>query len=742
MSNRLSKSYFPFLMKIMLPCLIISVSTAIIVSFFAMRLMDKTSEFSNNSVHLAIKSTQTNIDSVKNAAYFFAAQPEISEILTNDSPVYTDYVQSLIGNIKISNLDIINAYIFDQNAKTVCTADGVFSADEYFSRIFLYSRYPSNYWNTLRFYSTEPYRVLSPCVITAMQKKHNAIPIVFRRIGDMSQRRFLIFNIELSSLIPISTITANEKSEFYIFDKYTTDVFPLRDEYDTSKFADKNFIDKIVVSPNSNFQYKLGGKKYFVTTSSENDSIIGYTYIVLTDKNSVFDNLLPFIVGLAIFALLSMIISAILSVRSSKNIFRPIMKVYKNLSDTPSAASENLLHDIESLSALSKEKSNKLSEIMPYSQQNYLINYLNNPDLYSMYDTDIKTFIESSFNFKYDYFMVILLQLSPTSKFRECFSNDDYDVIRTGFYDVVYSFFAEKFVAFALPAQDKVLNIVLNLDEQDTDADIREILMNITECLKNDLEYITFSVGVSNKHKHIEGLRQSHKEALDNFVSYDTPSDSAVIEVNSKRDILFSNKSEIELMSALSTFDIERINDTMDKIFSSNQNISGKNIRILYNYILNTMLKFIHINNISYMDDLMDYEIVNKILNQPLGKIRSEISNLCKCIVSAKKKSTSFDDIYDYIKNKFDDPSLDMLSLSDAFNISQSTVAMHIKKNTGLSFKEVLANIRIENAKTLLKTTDLPIEKIWNLSGFSNERTFFRVFKSKVGMTPNQYKKL
>ncbi|MDY3304712.1 MAG: helix-turn-helix domain-containing protein [Clostridia bacterium] len=48
--------------------------------------------------------------------------------------------------------------------------------------------------------------------------------------------------------------------------------------------------------------------------------------------------------------------------------------------------------------------------------------------------------------------------------------------------------------------------------------------------------------------------------------------------------------------------------------------------------------------------------------------------------------------------------------------------------------------IRLDNAKKLLISTDLPIYKIDVESGFENEFYFSRIFKRKGNITPSGYR--
>ncbi len=62
-------------------------------------------------------------------------------------------------------------------------------------------------------------------------------------------------------------------------------------------------------------------------------------------------------------------------------------------------------------------------------------------------------------------------------------------------------------------------------------------------------------------------------------------------------------------------------------------------------------------------------------------------------------------------------------------------------KEYGISFTADVINSRIEYAKELLKTSNLPIRVISEKCGYKNENFFSRQFKSKTGYTPGQWRK-
>lgn len=71
---------------------------------------------------------------------------------------------------------------------------------------------------------------------------------------------------------------------------------------------------------------------------------------------------------------------------------------------------------------------------------------------------------------------------------------------------------------------------------------------------------------------------------------------------------------------------------------------------------------------------------------------------------------------------------------------STSSLSKNIKKATGYTFKELLQEKRLSEAKNLLETTDLPIKRIVEEVGYDNISYFYRIFKEKYGMTPKAFR--
>ncbi len=73
-------------------------------------------------------------------------------------------------------------------------------------------------------------------------------------------------------------------------------------------------------------------------------------------------------------------------------------------------------------------------------------------------------------------------------------------------------------------------------------------------------------------------------------------------------------------------------------------------------------------------------------------------------------------------------------------NINTNTFFRKFKTYTGLSPLQYLLDIRLSNAKSLLKNADYTISEISSIVGYDNPLYFSRLFHKHVGMSPREYR--
>lgn len=94
-----------------------------------------------------------------------------------------------------------------------------------------------------------------------------------------------------------------------------------------------------------------------------------------------------------------------------------------------------------------------------------------------------------------------------------------------------------------------------------------------------------------------------------------------------------------------------------------------------------------------------------------------------------------------YIDDHFSDEDISLNKVAQAVNMSPNHFSASFSQEMGKTFIEYLIGKRIDRAKELLMTTDLPSGEICYLVGYRDPHYFSSTFKKAVGMTPSTYRK-
>lgn len=95
-------------------------------------------------------------------------------------------------------------------------------------------------------------------------------------------------------------------------------------------------------------------------------------------------------------------------------------------------------------------------------------------------------------------------------------------------------------------------------------------------------------------------------------------------------------------------------------------------------------------------------------------------------------------DICNFIQQNY--KTITMVDLEKAFHLSIPYLSKYIKTQTGLTFQDLVRDVRMKRVKILLKETTQTVKNIALASGYDNVEHFNRLFKKTYGITPIQYR--
>ena len=95
----------------------------------------------------------------------------------------------------------------------------------------------------------------------------------------------------------------------------------------------------------------------------------------------------------------------------------------------------------------------------------------------------------------------------------------------------------------------------------------------------------------------------------------------------------------------------------------------------------------------------------------------------------------------DYMQENCMQQHLSLGEVADHVYVSQWHLSKLLNRETGKSFFDLLGSMRINKAKTLLRTPGMNIQDVAEQTGYTDVAHFSRTFKKLTGQTPGDYRK-
>ncbi|WP_433939813.1 helix-turn-helix domain-containing protein [Paenibacillus lautus] len=346
---------------------------------------------------------------------------------------------------------------------------------------------------------------------------------------------------------------------------------------------------------------------------------------------------------------------------------------------------------------------------------------------------------------------------------------DDYESFRAEYSDTMQSHLKDSLIKVLEEGDDGIgqgcgaelldgrsMVFVLNLkDGQDTEAILRQYAEQVMSLIRHYFRF-TVTIGVGCTYPEVNQISQSFIEASHaaryrlmhggcRIIYYPDIDQNHVTKRSYPVEILD------QLVKSIRQGDQLAVTDAVQKAMTyiRDQNMSVEVALFICFDIVNNVAK-----------TLIELEIeLDEATNETLGKLfvphletieelERLITDICLrvCITTSSKKESGntelLDEIKAYIEENYKDHSLSLKCIADQFGISASYATRFFKNQTGEPLMRYIDCLRMQEAKQLLKTTDLTLKDILYEVGYIDSTNFIRKFKRNEGLTPIQYRNL
>ena len=245
------------------------------------------------------------------------------------------------------------------------------------------------------------------------------------------------------------------------------------------------------------------------------------------------------------------------------------------------------------------------------------------------------------------------------------------------------------------------------------------------------------------------GMRQS-KKALECSVFYNRTEEIEYQNICSSSIPAFSYQKEQELYQALLSASKERAWEVCGQMLKTlKENLYPP--AECFSYIMEILdvyrragrdynisiraTDFCGKNIYEYIKNLHTLQECEKALYDFTEKLTADIQKFC--IPGERDEILS---VKEYVKLHYNE-NIDLNTAAKLVNISPSHLSSLFKKETGKNFSSYLTEVRMKEAKRLLKNPHAMIYEVAEQTGYANSGYFGKAFKKFYGITPEEYKK-
>jgi Response regulator containing CheY-like receiver domain and AraC-type DNA-binding domain len=269
---------------------------------------------------------------------------------------------------------------------------------------------------------------------------------------------------------------------------------------------------------------------------------------------------------------------------------------------------------------------------------------------------------------------------------------------------------------------------------------------------------VTISIGAGRTYFDYNNIYLSFKEAMnalnykliygegsiifiDNVVSAGTGIIKVVVCINKKIEC-FEN-----LLSVGNSEESLKIAREIEDILKGSSAVSYGYVQQVFAQLLSSIVK-----------KSIEFNIYNDILSQEIAdlyekvyamKSLSELSDFLSeiirriCAVAEKKakeiNSGTINRAIEYMKMHCHE-NISQTEVAEYVGLNPSYFSRYFKEEIGQSFMDYMKKLRIEKAKELIGSTNMKIYEISEALGYQSVQYFTTLFKTMVGLTPQEYK--
>ncbi len=296
---------------------------------------------------------------------------------------------------------------------------------------------------------------------------------------------------------------------------------------------------------------------------------------------------------------------------------------------------------------------------------------------------------------------------------------------------------------------------LFNLREQESLKHVKQALQHLIDTFKYDLQYCCIHIGVGRVHHDLQGLKQSHIEAIYALEAADSELDFQIVDASELPSValqyVYSVMDESIVLNCLQSQNETSLIHKIDEILQKNEMVGSHRLSSLITDIYRTGCRLMaeYGEDPRRLGEPEEYELLRDT-SEALPDVAEKKQLLIRFCVrlmqwlgerNGDTPSKLIPSIIEYVETHYLE-DLYLEKIADELGVSAKYVSRAFSEKIGVTLSHYISSYRMSKAKELLERTDMKISDISEGVGIFSRSTFIRLFKRHVGITPLEYRKL
>lgn len=501
---------------------------------------------------------------------------------------------------------------------------------------------------------------------------------------------------------------------------------------------------------------RAGGERYVV--GYKKSSIGGWTYLVAHTRSKYIMNTMFFQMVMSMGFVLIVLVAAFAIYRFFKKNYSSLFELLRILGKQQEVENncEKNEFDIIENTISNMLHQNKSMDKLIYNQDKILKNRLIEQLLAGTYTNDISTLDSElrryGIELKGDMFVVLSLFWTEGN---DTYSYEQMIFIVTNILEEMLAAHNRGYFVEYEGAMSGIVNVFPDRCENYR-TDIEKAVNDARNFIRDNFKF-DFTVACSSLFEGIDNAGGGYREAVaamrykssagaDETIFFDN------INNESGARYHYPFVEENKLHNLIASGDADGAKKIIDAIFAQNYLNNEFNHEIAKYLLFNisaTVFRTVNESADEIGEEFIDYNLYSRIMECDSiydGKERlfEYISDVCVHMHDSRGAREQWirNDVIPYIEQNYSDCNLSVALIADKFDLHPVYISRVFKERMGIGLFEYISKYRIDRSKEILENSTYNLERVAEMVGYTNSRTFARMFKQTEGVTPGQYRNM